>query len=201
MTAQPRELVVIPIEKNQGQYWPRIILSGMARKHGIAKGYFVELLLINFVVADGEVPIFQNELKVVASDTEIQKMLMEEHEALQTVAQSFETIGILSIHGFHEIANELTEGLTRFEKNDNDGAIKFFRLVVEAFRDKAKGKIIDGSDSRGEEIGAFLSKSYSLISNLGEHHGTQGSRLDAQFTRDITIAISRYMAQKLSQEG
>lgn len=115
-TVQPRELAVMQIEKKQGQYWPRMILSTMARKYGIAKGYFVELLLINFVAGNYEIPIFQNEFKVDASDTEIQRRLMEDLETLQTVAQFFETIGILSLHGFHEIANELTEGLTRYEK-------------------------------------------------------------------------------------
>lgn len=70
---------------------------------------------------------------------------------------------------------------------------------MEAFREKAKGISIDGSDTRTDEIRAFLSKSYSLISNLGEHHGTQGSRLDAQFTRDLSVAISRYMTHKLGQ--
>jgi len=71
-------------------------------------------------------------------------------------------------------------------------------MVIEGFRNESQNVLIDGSQGRTEEIRAFLSKCYSLISNLGEHHGTQGSRLDAEFARDITVSTSRYMSQKLA---
>lgn len=172
--------------------------TGPLLQLGIAKNQIPEILAMNFVLADGEVPILPNEFEVDAFDTIIRERIVEELSALQAIGVSFETVGVLHQWGFHDIANDLTEGLVRMEKNDYDGAIKFFRKVVEGFKVISDKQGLDPSKNRSDAISDFLSKSYGLISNLGEHYGTYGGPDAAVFSRDITVAVARYLAPRAS---
>jgi hypothetical protein len=52
-----------------------------------------------------------------------------------------------------EIANDLTEALLRFEKNDYEESIKFFRKVIEGLKNYIKEKTITiVSEDRDGEI-------------------------------------------------
>lgn len=94
------------------------------------------------------------------------------------------------------VKDDLTEGLVRMETNHYDGAIKFFRKVVEGFKVISDKQVLDQSKNRSDAISDFLTKSFGLISNLGEHYGTYGGPEAAVFSRDITVAIARYLAPR-----
>jgi hypothetical protein len=116
---------------------------------------------------------------------------------LRKISGSFETIGLLHQSGNNEITEDLTQGLLRFEKGDWEGAIKFFRKVVEAFRHIVqKEQPIEGSKNRAQAIQDFLSKSFGLLSNFGEHYGTHGAFQDAALARDLAIAISKFLTER-----
>jgi hypothetical protein len=196
---QPRMYCAIEIVKIGS--WEKLDLTPFAVKLGIPQGYTIEVLAINFVIQEEmqviEVPIFPNEIQMDVSDTEINARIKEEMESLMKISETFETIGLLYEKNFFDLASDLREGLIRTEKNDHEGAIKFYRKTIEGFKLLMRNKIIDDSESRTKEIKEFLSKAYSLLSNFGEHYGTRGFIDEGNFARDLTVAISRYMIKKL----
>lgn len=123
----------------------------------------------------------------------------EENTSIRKVSEFFETIGFLHQIGKSEIAEDLTQGLFRFEKGDSEGAIKFFRKVVEAFRQQIqKERPVEGSKNRTQAVQDLLSKVYGLLSNFGEHYGTHGAFQDALLSRDL--AISKFLAERRSDQ-
>ena len=199
IVSQPRMYCTIQIVEIG--YYVKMDLTPFAAELGIAKGYTVEVLAINFLIQEDlqvvEVPIFPNEMQMDVSDTKIRTRIEEEIGALRKIGETFETIGFLYEKKFFDLASDLREGLIRTEKNDHEGAIKFYRKTIEGFRSLMKNKTIDDSDSRTKEVKVFLNKTYSLLSNFGEHYGTRGFTDEGNFARDIAIAISRYMIKKL----
>jgi len=122
--------------------------------------------------------------------------LSRSREELEIVFNLFEI-------GLENIASDLMEGLKRFNASDYEGAIKFFRKVVEGFRELLKRnelKAVGLGNRRQELLTEFLSKTFSLLSNFGEHAGTQGSIDEAKFSKEIVFAISRYIASYLTRE-
>jgi len=122
--------------------------------------------------------------------------LSRSREELEIIFNLFEV-------GLENIASDLMEGLKRLNASDYEGAIKFFRKVVEGFRELLKRDELKaaGLGSRRQELlTEFLSKTFSLLSNFGEHTGTQGSKDEAKFSKEIALAISRYIASYLTRE-
>jgi len=174
-------------------------------KEGIPVGYFIELVLINFIIpleeGDFEVPIFPNEFRKHLSyntPEEVRRRVEEETYALEKIGRDIEVIGLLYKAGLHSIASDLTEALERFYKHDYEGSIKFFRKVVEALRNivQIKGiKIV--SEKRTQFLREYLSKAYQLISNFGEHAGTYGFMPEANLSKDIALSACRYLVRYL----
>jgi len=198
---EPRKSITLQVQSPPTIYGSFRLDMGPLLHLGIAKGYTPEILAINFVSKDVEIPILPNELEVDAYDSQIKQRISEEVLILQKIGESFETIGILHQSGLHDIANDLTEGLTRLEKNDYEGAIKFCRKVVEGFRVISERQALDSSKNRSAAISEFLTKSFGLVSNLGEHYGTYGSAEDAAFSRDLAITVSRYLARRVLKQA
>jgi len=176
-------------------------------RDGIPVGYFAELLLINFRVRlkDGEVeiPIFSNELYAkidpVAPEG-IMSSVEKEVETLRRLGRDIETVGMLYEVGLGTIAEDLMEGLVRFYGHDPEGAITFFRKVVEGVRNYIRNnKILGMGEHRQKFLHEFLSKAYQLISNFGQHAGTRGSMPEADFSKDIAVALCRYVASYLKR--
>lgn len=196
---QPRKSIILKVQSPKTTYGSfRLDLDPLIDL-GIAKRYTAEILAINFVATNNEIPILPNELEVDAYDLEIGQRINEEVLTLRKIGEFFETIGLLHQSGLHDIANDLTDGLTRVEKYDYEGAIKFFRKVVEGFRVISGNQDLDSSKNRSTAISDFLTKSFHLISNLGEHYGTYGGSEDAVFSRDLAVTIARYLARKVSK--
>lgn len=211
IVSQPRCTHVFKIYKPESYSTTMLNLSKFALREGIPKNYFIETIAINFVYerkdeASGkretiEFPIYPREIKSdvdAYAPTRIDEQIHSEIESLTKIGEAFETIGLLYQFGLHETASDLTEGLLRVERNDHEGAIKFFRKVVEGFRNHIKDQNITFiSEKRTEEMKRFLSTSYSLLGNFGEHAGTHGWMDEATFAKEIAIATSRYILSTL----
>jgi hypothetical protein len=102
------------------------------------------------------VPILPNEI-VLDCDSGIERQVKEEVQLLQKVAESYEIIGKLYNKELIEIAEDLREGITRLERNDIDGSIKFFRKVLEGFEKWIDADTIK-SPNRVEAIKKYLKK-------------------------------------------
>jgi len=204
----PRIVRVFDILKPETYSTAKLDLSSYALSEGIPKGYHVEVLAINFVYGKTEnhmtteFPIYPGEVKTdlfANTPYRIGGEIGGEMDALNKVGQAFETIGSLHQADLHEVAVDLGEGLLRVERNDHEGAIKFFRKVVEGLRLHCDDKIF-GSEKRYEEVKRFLSASFSLMSNFGEHTGTHGWIDEASLSKEISVGVSRYMLTALTKE-
>jgi len=91
------------------------------------------------------------------------------------------------------------EGLRRFNAGDYEGAIKFFRKVVEGWRNLLQKQdfSIPVGEGRREALKDYASKAYHLLSNFGEHAGTHGSYKEALLSKNIAMELSRYMVSYL----
>lgn len=202
VVSQPRAMRIFDIFKpTYGS--PKLDISLYALPEGIPKGYFVELLLTNFVYEEKqgttEYPIYPRELRSdihASTPYEIRNETQRQLDNLTKPSEAYETIGFLHQAELHDVAVDLAEGLIRVGKDDYEGAIKFFRKVVEGIERHVKDKII-GGESRTEEIGRFLKVSYSLMSNFGEHTGTHGWIDEALLSKEIAVSISRYILKTL----
>jgi hypothetical protein len=209
--SQPRRTYVFKIYKPESYSTTMLDLSKFALFEGIPKDYYIETVAINFVYehkdeASGkqeniEFPIYPREIKTDFSPhvpSRIREQISTEIESLTKIGEALETIGLLYQSGLHEMASDLTEGLLRVEGNDHEGAIKFLRKVVEGFRNYIKDQNITiVSEKRTEEMKRFLSTSYSLLGNFGEHTGTHGWLDEATFAKELAIATSRYILSTL----
>jgi len=178
-------------------------------RDGIPQGYFIELLLINFRIKKKgqasvmETPIFPNEFHVELSaevPESVKNLVKAQEEALKSIGRDIETVGLLFDVGLGHVAADLMEGLTRYYMSDFEGAVKFFRKVVEGLRNYVGSKdvVIEGmGENRRKLLGESLSKAFSLISNFGEHSGTYGFMPEATLSKDIAVAFSRYIASYL----
>jgi len=184
-------------------------LTNLADKLSIPDGYIVEILAMAFVNGKGEISIFPFETRIDAV-SEIHEHVEKELEALKKISDIFEASSFLKNIGLKDIAKEMSDGHARFEQGDYDGSIKAYRKIVEGFRnflrekteeegkeEKTFKRLIDSSANRTENIVGFLSKTYSLLSNFGEHYGTHAFDEEGIFARKLVESISEYLAKKL----
>jgi len=200
-----KQLFVLPLEKIGTSYYIDFMFF---HADGIPLGYFVEALLINFVLTakdgrKGEMPIFPNEYLVKKEtslpDTVSRRVDIEKY-SLERIGRDVEVIGLLYDIKLDNIATDLVEALTRFHMSDYEGAIKFFRKVVEGLRNYVQSnKLGDMSENRQELLREYLSKAYQLISNFGEHSGTHGFMPEAVLSKDIAVSSCRYVVTYLEK--
>ena len=202
-----RQLFVLDLEKSGFNYY--IDFTRFHTDDGIPMYSIVDALLINFVIKDlrgkeKEIPIFPNEL-IVEKDfwlaEEVSRLVDTEMRLLEDIGKDIEVVGLLYVTELNNVAVDLIEGLTRFYRSDYEGSIKFFRKVVEGLRNYVKANKLEGiGENRQESLRAYLSKAYQLISNFGEHSGTQGSMPEARLSKDIAVSSCRYIATYLKRE-
>lgn len=181
--------------------FPQIDLLDIMLKYGIPKDYYIEIIASNFVTHHNKekvlVPIFPNEI-FLDCDISIIEIIKEDMQLIQKIGESFELIGKLYHLGFTRIAEDLRNGLLRFEKRDIDGSIKFFRKVIEALQKLINQDIFESSN-RMEAIKKYMTKAYHLISNFGEHAGTEASLNEAIFSKEIAVAATKYVIAKMME--
>jgi len=174
----------------------------------IPEGYYVEILLISLVNDRSEgKTIFPFETRVHAVK-ELDARVNERLEALGKIGAISQSHTFLSSLGLEDISEELSQGYSRFEIGDYDGAIKSYRKVIEGFRNhleqketnegkRVYKKLIDNSESRTEKLVDFLNKSYSLLSNFGEHYGTHAFDEEGVFSHKLVESLTEYLTKKL----
>jgi hypothetical protein len=177
----------------------KLNLLNLCLDYGIPKDYFIEVIASNFIVTIQGVerifiPIFPNEI-VLDCDYGIKKQVEEEMGLLQKTAEGYEIIGKLYHIGLTEIAEDLREGIIRSEKTDIDGSIKFFRKAIEGFKGWVNAETLK-SPNRVEAIKKYLAKTFHLLSNFGEHTGTEASINEAILAKELTISIAKYLVAK-----
>lgn len=199
-----KQLFILPLEGDSIRYY--IDFTGFHVKDGIPIGHFVDVLLINFVITTEkgnkiEVPIFPNEFSVEKEallPDSISRLVDAEKYSLERIGRDVEVIGLLYDAGLNNIATDLIEALTRFYVSDYEGAIKFFRKVVEGLRNYVQSNKLEGmSEKRQEFLREYLSKAYQLVSNFGEHSGTYGFMPEAVLSKDIAVSSCRYVVTYL----
>jgi hypothetical protein len=198
----PHKTYIFKIKRKESYLPTKLDITEFALYEGIPKNYFVEILATNFVYpyvdkntgveSIIEFSIYPNELLMDVDDYEIKGKIQEDIEQLQGIGEEFATIGSLHQLKLFEIANDLTEALLRFERNDYEGSIKFFRKVIEGLKNYIKDKIVVDKN-RTEKFTKFLGSSFGLISNFGEHAGTHGWLDEARLSKAIVIATCRYL--------
>jgi hypothetical protein len=185
-------------------------LDDLVNELSIPDGYFVELLLISFIHYSAERVIFPNETRT-NTVKELEAIVKERMETLSKIGSIYQSQSFLADLGLKDIANDLSEGYSRFEKGDYDGAIKYYRMVVEGFRNyfaekeekegkKVFKKLIDDSETRTEKVVDFLNKTYSLLSNFGEHYGTRAFDEEGVFANKIVEDLTGYLTKKLRKK-
>lgn len=197
----PKTSMLADIVKPEGYSDCKLSLISLLN-HGIANGYYVEVIATNFVFQDDKtinlILILPNEF-VADCHYSIKDLIGEEIKLLKYVGYSYEIIGILYQKGLANIGDDLMEATIRFENHDYEGSIKFFRKVIEGFKTYVKDNIIV-SENRTDNLKDFISKTYHLMSNFGEHARTSGSFDEAVLSKEITIALSSYMSKKLEKK-
>jgi len=198
-----KRLFMLPLEKHIVSYYAD--LTHFHVVGGVPVGYFISVLLITFVIESkegtAEIPIFPNEFiveKEVGLPDKLSASLEAERRALRQVGRDVEVVGLLYKAELGDIASDLVEALKRFYMSDYEGAIKFFRKVVEGLRNYVQSNRLEGvGDNRRELLRDYLSKAYQLISNFGEHSGTYGFMPEAVLSKDIAVSSCRYIATYL----
>ncbi len=99
------------------------------------------------------------------------------------------------------IVDDLMEASSRYNMGDYEGAIKFYRKVIEGIRNFLQtASKIDGSEKRAEVLLNFSKKAFHLISNFGEHFGTQGGLEEAELAKDIALDLLKYVITKIKHK-
>ncbi|MCJ7633277.1 hypothetical protein MUP77_12910, partial [Candidatus Bathyarchaeota archaeon] len=183
----------------------------LAYKLSMPDGYLVEALVVALINQQGEEKVmFPYEIRIDAFEG-IKGKVEERVDVLRQIGNASESYSFLAELGLKDIAEELSQGYARFESGDYDGAIKAYRKVVEGFRNhfqkkeepegkKSYRRLLDGSESRTEKMIEFLSKTYSLLSNFGEHYGTHAFDEEGVFTRKMVENLTEYLTKKLKVE-
>ena len=180
----------------------------LARELSIPDGYYVEMVLTSLENKQyGEKILFPHELKVDVS-YKLKRIVNERIDLLRKIGSISESRSLLAEIGLSEIARDLSEGYSRFEMGDYDGAIKAYRKVIEGFRNYLREKetkegktvfkrLIDNSEERTKKLIKFLSTTYILLSNFGEHYGTRAFDEEGIFAHKIVESVTEYMIKKL----
>lgn len=181
----------------------KINLNQFQIYEGIPIAYLVELILLNFIIISEEekkieILIYPNELKIFYDSSvpeNIKNYINMEYNNKDQFSKELEVVSLLCKANFESIASDLLEALRRFYSIDSEGSIKFFRKIIEAIRNQMDNiENLKLSANRKKLLKEYVSKTYQLVSNFGEHAGTSGLIPEAIFTKNITLSLCKYIA-------
>jgi tetratricopeptide (TPR) repeat protein len=211
---EPRIFSCLDLVKTKGRHTDEVVdmyyldIDKLAHELSIPDGYFVEILLTSISNEEfGEKVVFPNETKKYIA-MGLEKLIDEKMNVLSRIGGISQSHSFLAGLGLGDIAKELSLGYSRFEIGDYDGAIKSYRKVVEGFRNHLEEKetregkkvfkrLLDNSENRTEKIADFLNKTYSLLSNFGEHYGTHAFEEEGVFSHKLVENLTEYLTKKL----
>ncbi|WP_460025561.1 hypothetical protein [Infirmifilum sp. SLHALR2] len=208
--------VVVAADKDE-EYYGYIDLTDFNVKDGIPIGYFAQLILTHIECRElspsppgpqikekvQRITVYPNELAFATDDVPdaVKSLISARLEALAQLSRNLEVMDALEGAGLGAVASDLAEGLRRFHAEDYEGAVKFFRKAVEGLRGYVESSRVEGmGESRQKLLRDFLSKAFQLISNFGEHSGTSGNLPEAELSRNIALAASKYLATYLARQ-
>lgn len=187
----------------QGQF---IDVDDLANDLSIPDGYFMEVLMLSLSNRNEVKTLFPYETRMIA-EKQLSGMPKETLDALAKIGVISQSHDFLSHMGLKDIAEDLSKGYACYEKGDYDGAIKAYRKVVEGYRNyfgkkeiddkKIFNALIDKSESRTEKFVDYLNKTYSLLSNFGEHYGTRAFYEEGIFANRLVEGLTEYLTKKL----
>jgi len=170
-------------------------LTEVVEKYHIPRNYYLELFVQSLYNEKTNKTVFPGEIKFNTID-KVSPLSKDDIEDILVDFEPDEIISVLSNLGYAEIATDLKKGLVRFDYGDNEGAIKFFRKVVEGFRQQKLEEIIRESN-RSEKIRKYIDSTFNLLSNFGEHTGTIASEEEAVLGKYIAMGLAEYFVVKL----
>jgi hypothetical protein len=184
-----------------------IDLTGVDREPELPLKYYLEILLFTLIVRMGsseqrEYVVYPYEFRYNLSGVPDKIRVFVESYALSLKkdVELLEPPIILAKIGLEGLSADLVEGLKRFYGGDYEGSIKFFRKVVEGLRNYVKERPVFGS-KRDKLLYDYLSKSFQLISNFGEHASTRGSVYEAEFSMEVCLSAVKYITRYLLSES
>lgn len=209
---EPKSIEVFRLSKTFNaklvkEQW-RLDITQFARSKGFPSEHIFEFIALNFVVEDGtktqEVPLFPGESEQYIDPSvgnRVKQYLGFDELAVDEIIASYPQTNVLYSQEFSEIAKDLLEGVSRTFREDSEGAIKFFRKVIDGWKrilDKTKKD--DSNRDRLEKAKRFSHSAYDLVSNFGEHTGSTGTKKDAKFARFIATGLTQYLTSYLNSE-
>ncbi|MGA2913113.1 MAG: hypothetical protein ABSE07_06320 [Methanoregula sp.] len=163
-------------------------------QYHIAKGYYFEII-IRYITNKGKVKtIFPGEIRR-QSDENFGDLPDPIIETMVDVMEPHEVTTQLQSLNLPLISGDLTQSIMRLKRSDFDGSIKFSRKVIEGIRQLKIEDFITESN-RQDKFKAFVTSSFNLLSNFGEHSGTTASEEEAILAKEIALELSRYIVSK-----
>ncbi len=191
----------------QKKYIHYVDVTDILKDKGIGINYILELYLYSFVRKEPgkkqtEIPIFPGELLIevdpgvpynLRNRVEAEKKLYEE------ISNEIDAIALLENTGLKNSSIDLREALLNYKKQEWEASINEFRKVIEALRPKIDNKEVNfGIEKRWEIMKAVIHNTYSLLSNFGQHAGTQGGKPEAKLAKELTTALVHYITQYMT---
>jgi hypothetical protein len=164
-------------------------------KNHIAKDCYVEVI-VRYVTTEGKIKmIFPGEIRYNGIDkiTNIHEFTVKE---IIDELEPHETATKLASLNYPNLSTDLIQSIKRFNSGDFEGSIKFSRKVVEGIRQLKVEDIINESN-RQDKLKSYLSSSFNLLSNFGEHTGTSASEEEALLAKDIAFGLATYLVSKI----
>ena len=179
-----------------------IDLTGVARKLELPLKYYLEILLFTLIVKMGS--LVQREYLVYPYEfrynlhgvpDKIRVFVESYAPSLKKAAGSVELSIILAKIGLESLSADLVDGLKRFYSGDYEVSIKFFRKVIEGLRNHVRESMF--WSKRDELLHDYLSKTFQLISNFGEHASTRASVYEAESSMEVCLSGVKYLSRYL----
>lgn len=194
-------------------------IDDLVKKHSLPVNYYIVLAIYGLRVF-GSVksrsneeyvkritkfyPILPDSVEKVGFDEDTQSIwedVKQRIEFVMKIAKEYGYWSMLVDTPLSNIADDLMEASSRYNMGDYEGAVKFYRKVVEGIRNFLQGvSRIDGSENRAKALLDFTKKAFHLISNFGEHFGTSGGQEEAELARNITLDLLKYIITKIKQK-
>jgi len=193
---------------------PCIDVTDLVRDRGIGKDYIMELLFLSFIYGEAsyyedekkEILIFPEELREeidYSIPSKVRERVEEERKLHEEISSGVEAITLLRSCGMQRASEELGLALIRYREQDWEASIARFRKVIEELKHLVDRKEVSfgGVEKRQEIVKSLVHNTYSLLSNFGQHAGTQGRKPEAKLAREITVALVHYIMKYYKSES
>jgi len=186
----------------------KLDLTQFAISKGFPSEEVLEFIAFNLIVTREkeslEIPLFPGESETyvdLSLPGKARQYLDFDNSALNEISNDYGFTILLLRKELSEIAGDMLEGLSRIHREDPDGAIKFFRKVIEGWKRFLESVPKNQKNrDRVEKLKRFSATTYDLVSNFGEHSSTIGGNREAKFAKSIATSLSEYLLKYLKSE-